>query len=100
MRIERLARLSIILYTMKLPSLFTSLSRHFKQRELNRTHERLAELDASIAHYDRFSSPGSNGERKPAELVERLGKWRGENAKLLVRRDRLEKELGVVKSGE
>lgn len=83
---------------MKLPSLLTTLSRHFKQRELNRTIENLAELSELLAYWSTKVNYATGG--IPGVVAENVGHWRGKRAKLLVRRDRLEKELGFVKSGE
>lgn len=80
---------------MKLPSLLTTLSRHFKQRELNRAHERLAEISAMIGVIsDRAGY--KNGAWKDG--VYSMIELRGEHAKLTARRDRLEKELGLVRA--
>lgn len=82
-------------------SLLTSLLRHLKQRKLNRTHELIAELSALIEHWNGYhmgeynNSPWqyNNSPRQPRYLVDSLGEWRGKRAALIVRANRLEKEL-------
>lgn len=72
---------------------FSTISRYLKQRELNRIHERLAELGELLDYWCTKVNIVTGG--IPEEVVYSVSGWRAKRAKLLVRRDRLEKELGV-----
>ena len=71
----------------------TAIIRHFKRRELNRTREHIAELNAMISR--REITLSTNAEAVPILFVTQLENWTGTRASLVVLRDRLEKELGL-----
>lgn len=79
-------------------SILTNLSRYLKQRELNRANEDIAELTERCRL--RQITINSNSQGVPTYLVIEFEAWRGQLAGLTVRRDRLEKELGLVKTSD
>lgn len=76
-----------------MPSILTAIIRHFKRRKLNRTNERLAELGELLAYWSTKTNAATGN--IPAEVAYNVSGWLAKRAKLLVRRDRLEKELGL-----
>lgn len=78
---------------MKLPSILTTISRYLKQRELNRVHEHIAELGELLAYWSGMVNAATG--KIPEEIACNVSGWRAKRAKLIVRRDRLEKELGA-----
>lgn len=70
---------------------------HIK-RQYHNVIERIAELDELITVWKDMEFANKAG--TPRYIVENIGNWRAERAKLLVRKARLEKELNIEKSKE
>lgn len=74
------------------------IRRHVK-RQYHNAIERIAELEELIDVWKSMKQAGE-GNSIPYRLVENLGNWRSERAKLLVRKARLEKKLKIEKIAE
>ncbi len=68
---------------------------HLK-RQLYSAIERIAELDELILVW-KDKKCADNADNVPVYVVRDLGNWRAERAKLYVRKQRIEKELGLDK---